>query len=155
MDKELYLDAIEAFHRPLTGLLPVFVRSAYNYDRNEASVISGVLCMDESMTVQSEKDSADINIIVERFGVTGMVPVLDKMPVASEFDAIFDYQTAQNAVVAAREAFAQIPAKIRTRFENDPGKFLEFYYDKANKDELVKMGLAEAEVIVPPVPPPA
>ena len=38
--------------------------------------------------------------------------------------------------------FLDLPAKVRDRFKNDPGQFLEFATDPSNVDELVKMGLA-------------
>ena len=35
-----------------------------------------------------------------------------------------------------------MPAEVRDRFQNDPGRFLEFANDASNYDEALKMGLA-------------
>ena len=45
-------------------------------------------------------------------------------------------------VIRAAEAFAAMPADVRDRFQNDPGRFLEFANDASNYDEALKMGLA-------------
>lgn len=101
-----------------------------------------------SLTQQSGKDEADINTIVRRFGVTGTMPVNVRAPTFADFDQVFDFQTAQNALIAARDSFMAMPADVRTRFSNDPQAFVEFCSDKENLPEMRKMGLA------PPLPDP-
>lgn len=120
-----------------------FVRSAYNYDMNAAGDESGLQCNDPTLTQQSFKDEVDINTLVERFGLTGEMPQLQQLPSFGDFEGIFDYQTAQNAVVAARETFQSLPAKLRTKFDNDPQKFISFFDDEENRAEAIKLGLIE------------
>ncbi|UDN67702.1 internal scaffolding protein [robinz microvirus RP_97] len=109
-------------------------------------------CLTPSLTVQSQKEEADINVIVSRFGVTGVLPQrLDRLNIAA-FEGIFDYQTAMNAVVAADRAFLQVPADIRARFSNDPQKFVSFVTDPANLDELRRLKLAPAAPVEPVAP---
>jgi phage internal scaffolding protein len=54
-----------------------------------------------------------------------------------------------NAVAQANETFESLPADLRSRFENDPEKFVTFCLDKDNQEELIKLGLADkpAEVV--------
>lgn len=133
----------------------VFVRSPYNYDTDAVSRETGLDSTDtEDMCKQSFKDDCDINTIVRRFGLTGTVPVSARLPTYAMFDGIFDYHTAMNAVVEAREAFEAMPAAIRARFRNDPGLFVDFCSDKKNLDELRKMGLANAAPVVDNTPAP-
>ena len=47
-----------------------------------------------------------------------------------------------NVIRAAEEAFNAMPAEVRDRFGNDPGRFLEFANDVSNYEEALKMGLA-------------
>ena len=47
-----------------------------------------------------------------------------------------------NVIRAAEEAFNAMPAEGRDRFQNGPGRFLEFTNDASNYDEALKMGLA-------------
>lgn len=128
-----------------------FVRSAYNYDMNEASDESGLDCKDPTLTQQSFAEEVDINNIVNRLNLNGEMPQLQKLPEYGDFTGIFDYQTAMNAVVAANRDFMSLPAKLRTRFNNDPHEFVEFFADPDNKDEAIKLGLIEkpAEPQVP------
>lgn len=126
----------------------VFVRSAYNYDPNVVSRETGTDTGPESMTQQSFKDECDINTIVRRFGVTGEMPVVSNPPTYQNFEGIFDYQSAMNAIRQAEESFASLPADVRKRFQNSPQMFVEFCSDGKNLEEMRKMGLANP---APPV----
>ena len=59
-----------------------------------------------------------------------------------DFEEAFDFQSSMNVIRAAEEAFNAMPAEVRDRFQNDPGRFLEFANDASNYDEALKMGLA-------------
>lgn len=124
----------------------MFVRNPYNYDRHEASRESGLACKGVSKTQQHQKDDADINVIVKRFGVTGLLPQVQKLPTFQNFEGIFDFQSAQNAIVEANRSFMQVPAAIRARFNNSPQEFVAFCMNKDNIEELRQMGLAPKAV---------
>lgn len=122
----------------------IFVRAGFpfNYDVDQASVLSGLECKDKSLTRQSEAQDADINVIVKRFNVTGQLPQGLRLPTYADFDGIFDFRTAMDAVRAAEAAFLQVPAEIRARFGNDPHLFVQFCSNPENLGELRKLGLA-------------
>jgi len=126
----------------------IFLRSEFNYDMDEASLESALTCEDESLTVQSQAEEADINVLVRRFGITGQIPVLDKLPTYQNFEGVFDYRTALESVMEAERMFMEVPAEIRARFHNDPGAFVDFCSKADNLPELRKMGLAPE---LPPV----
>jgi phage internal scaffolding protein len=119
----------------------VFLRTPYNYDVNEASDASGLVCDDPSLAQQHAKDESDINTIVKRFGLTGELPSGVRAPTYGDFTDATDYHTAMNAVIAADAAFMQLPADIRTRFNNDAGAFVDFVSDDNNRAEAEKLGL--------------
>lgn len=121
-----------------------FMRTPYNYDTDEVSGESGLLCPEPTLAQQQFKDEADINTILERFGRTGELVVPARLPQYGDFDQVNDYHSAMNAVRSAQESFEALPAKVRARFENDPARFVEFCMDETNRDELVALGLAEA-----------
>lgn len=121
---------------------PPFFRSPYNYDTDAASHEAGLLCEDESLAVQSERDDCDINTIVKRFGLTGTLPFGVRQPTYGDFTGVFDYQSALAAISAADDSFYEMPADVRSRFDNDPAKFVDFCSDPANLDEMRKLGLA-------------
>lgn len=130
----------------------VFVRTPFNYDRELASLLSGLSCDDPTRTQQQFGEECDINTIVERFGLTGELPSNLRVPMQGEFeDSIDDYQTALNKLMEADDAFMQMPAKIRERFHHDAGEFVEYVSDPANKKQCQDWGLAAPET-APPAP---
>jgi len=126
----------------------VFCRSAYNYDMDLASDQVGLKCLDASLTQQQFKEEADINTIVDRFMKSGVLPNPANMPQFIDFEGIFDYQTAMNAVRSADEQFMRMDAKIRSRFNNSPQEFLAFFADPANSEEAIRLGLAVPQAVV-------
>lgn len=123
-----------------------FLRTAYNYDMNEAGDETGLDCsVEPSMTKQSFAEEADINTIVRRFGLTGQLPENVRMPTYEDFTGVTDFKSAMDALALARESFEEMPAHVRERFDNDPHQFVEFCSDEKNRDEAVKLGLVPAK----------
>lgn len=118
-----------------------FMRTPYNYNTDAESRATGLACTDETRTQQQFKDEVNINTIVDRFNVTGENPEAMMFPSEQDFTEIFDFQSAMNTIVQARETFMTLPAKARARFDNNPQKFMEFIHDEENFDEAAKMGL--------------
>lgn len=131
----------------------IFIRSANNYDTDEVSNETGLRCEDLSLTQQHQKDEADINTIVKRFGLTGQLPTNVRVPTYGDFTGVSDFQTAMNAVNMAEASFMTMPADVRARFENDPAKFVDFCSDPSNADEMIKLGLAVKKQTSEPTPP--
>ena len=117
------------------------VRNPWNYDRDQVSRDSSLVCNSPSRTQQQFKSECDINTILERFNVTGQLPVSSVQPSYGDFSGVFDYQSAANAVIAANQSFAALPAKIRNRFNNDPAALLAFVEDDANAEEAYALGI--------------
>lgn len=125
-----------------------FIRSAHNYDRRLASREVATVDEGPSLTIQSDKDDADINILVHRFGVTGAISGVARPPLQEQFADVFDFQSAMNLIREADESFSSVDAETRARFNNDPARFVAFCSDPNNLAEMRKMGLA-----VPDPPP--
>lgn len=95
-----------------------------------------------SLAQQSFKDDADINVLLERFKVTGQLPQGVRVPTFGDFNGVSDYRSALDAINLARDSFMSMPPDVRARFSNDPQKFLEFCSDPSNVDEARRLGLA-------------
>lgn len=80
----------------------------------------------ESLVQQQFRDEVDINTIVKRFGLTGQAPSSGLEGVYGDFEGITDYASAVAAIEKARESFMVVPPEVREKFDNDPGKLLEF-----------------------------
>lgn len=119
---------------------PEFVRNPYNYDSDQHSTDTGLLCLDESLTEQEHLEETDINYIADRFMKTGHAPQIINMPTYGDFEGVFDFQSAMNIITEAKHEFMSLPAKVRSRFNNDPHELIQFIEDPANRDEAIKLG---------------
>lgn len=130
----------------------IFLRSSYNYDMDYSSDRYALRCKDPTRAQQQFKEECDINTIVKRFGITGKLPENVKMPLQGDFAEVRDYQDALNKMIEADEAFMKMPAEVRERFQNDPGKFVDYVSNEENVEDARKWGLAHAKKAEPEIP---
>jgi len=104
-----------------------------------------------SLTVQSHAADADINRIVSRHIGPGRVfrgvpqtPFAHRSPMFGDFTGM-DFQAMTNAIADVEQQFRSLPARIRSRFRNDPYQVVRFVEDEKNFHEAVSLGL-----VVPP-----
>ncbi|QXP07840.1 MAG: internal scaffolding protein [Arizlama microvirus] len=124
----------------------VFMRTQFNYDHNAASNASGLVCEEPTRAQQHHKDECDINVILERFGKTGQVPVSAISAQYGDFSGVNDYHTALNTLIAAESEFEALPAKLRAKFANEPANLIEFLNDPKNKDQAIELGLVNRPI---------
>lgn len=129
----------------------VFVRNPYNYDMALVSQETGLECKDPSLAQQHMKDECDINVIVERFGVTGQLPQTPLEPSYGDFSGVSDYHTALNAIKAADTAFMGLPAQLRAKFDHDPNALLQFLQNEQNRDQAIMLGLIDGKLVAEPI----
>lgn len=127
------------------------------YDADAVSDESALVCPEESLTHQEFAEESDINVIIDRFGI-GENPIEAQEWVTNVdiADAPNTYMDVMNQLNEARDQFMSLPAKVRSQFDNDPGRFVDFVSDPNNGDELVRLGLATVRPVEPaPVSEPA
>lgn len=121
-------------------------RSAYDGTEEAEGLAAATTFEDESLTQQSFKDDADINVLVRRFG-------LDKQPLPVEatdpryygdFTNVPDLRTALELVRDAENRFMDLPAQLRSKFDNNPAKLWHWINDPDNGHEAVRLGLLRA-----------
>ena len=127
-----------------------FLRTPYNYDVDKVSDETGLACPDPSLAQQNFKDETDINFIVRQFGLTGELPGKPLSPQYGDFTGVLDYHSAVNAVLAAQDDFMELPAHMRSRFNNDPAELIDFLSKEENREEATKLGLVAAKPISEP-----
>lgn len=97
-----------------------------------------------SRAKQSMRAECDINVIMDQVMRTGVTSHFNSRPGRYvDLPDSVDYQEAIASIDAGREAFAELPAKVRKRFANDPARFLAFMDDPSNAEEIYSLGLAE------------
>lgn len=95
-----------------------------------------------SLAKQSFGDECNINKIMSRYEKDGLVEHINQYQGQyADLPSGQDYQYALNAVIAAKDAFQSLPAKIRTKFDNNPELFLAFVDNPDNKAEMIALGL--------------
>jgi len=103
-------------------------------------------------TEQAHANEVNINTIMARVEKGQTVPINTASPLYGDFTGVSDYQTACDTVIQAQDDFMALPAKVRSHFDNDPAKLIDFIQNPDNKKEAIELGLVEVpEVHVPKV----
>lgn len=108
----------------------------------------------KSMTKQSFADECDINKIVARFEKSDMITHLNEgEPFYGDVSEYGDLKEAIDKVNSANELFMAMDPKVRSKFDNDPVKMVEFLSDESNKAEAIALGMVIPEPVAPVVAP--
>ena len=77
-----------------------------------------------------------------RFVKTGVMDHVREHGPEYGFASSDTFNDSMQIVAKANSMFEDLPSQIRTKFENDPAKFLDFVQDEKNQEEMQEMGLA-------------
>lgn len=116
---------------------------------------SDIVNNEPSLTQQHHAESADLNVIVARFGLKDVAipPAAADPNYYGDFTDVPDFRQALDNTRDAVERFNRLPAPIRNRFENDPVKLYAFVTDETNVEEAIKLGLLTRDPVpTPPAP---
>jgi len=95
------------------------------------------------LTEQHHISKCDIRRIVKSANKTGMIDHYASGAAYQDMLDIPDFKSAMDRIAQAKSTFASMPAKIRSKFQNDPARFVEYCLSEATPNEaLVKLGLA-------------
>ena len=100
-----------------------------------------------SLTQQHFAEECDINNIVEKYMISGVLgdPLVSPSvsPMYGDYSSVEDFHSAQTIIAHATQAFDLLPAALRKRFNNDPAQLLSFLEDESNREEAIKIGLVD------------
>ncbi len=123
-------------------------RSAYAH--HDEKVDKGIVFDEPSLTDQSQYKDTDINNIVRRYQVTGLLDSPGSVPFETlqygDATLLPDYQTALDLVNNVQSEFSTLPSEVREKFEHDPMKLLEALQDPTKKEMLQDIGLLSKPV---------
>lgn len=107
-------------------------------DPNESAIKK----FEAGKTQQSFANEVNINEIMAK-AKRGIMPEFKQsQPVYADVSGEeYDFQVAQNIIVQAKNMFAELPEKIRERFDNNPAKLMDFMNNPANQEEAEYLGL--------------
>jgi len=133
----------------------VYFKTPYNHNRNAESNRVALTTPEPSLTDQSFKEDADINVIIAR-AQKGELPVVlpEHFGNASEIPTLFE---ARSRIAESNATFYKLAPQIREEFLNDPARWERQVLkdlDEANLDNLRRMGVSIDDVVVVPRPAP-
>lgn len=117
-------------------------KTAYGPKLSQA--VTGLDCSADhpyGRTKQAFRDESNINNIMQKFIKTGTLEFTNKNQPRYGDVTGADFQLFNNIIAAANTMFAEMPAALRNRFENDPAKFLDFVQNENNRAEATELGL--------------
>lgn len=123
------IDHATGFVFPKSDKFPVSDESAYaGFTSRQISDMTATVTteMDVSPVQQGFAEEVDINNIIRRFGLTGQLPLGPQAGFYADLSEVFDYESAVARVQKADDAFMTLPPELRERFDNDPGKLVEY-----------------------------
>lgn len=97
-----------------------------------------------SRTKQAFAKDSDINTIVARYHKTGLLAQVAEKPLFADVSHGLDYHGMLMKIEQIQNEFYTLPAEIREKFDNDPGKAIAFLGDPANDKEAVNLFLKKA-----------
>jgi len=122
---------------------PFVIRSAYGPKER----LGDIGDLGVSLTKQSFTEECDINNILKKYQKTGAIDHVNKHEASYGYATSHDFQSALETIKRGRIMFEELPSSIRTKFENDPAKFLDFVQDNNNLKEMQELGLAHKTTI--------
>lgn len=117
------------------------IRHPYNRDTWSKQAVD--FTDDPGRTKQADEEACNINNIMKRYTQRGILPFQRGDFQYGNFIDAPTYIESMQKISEAQEAFNSLPAALRSRFENDAAKFLEFVQDPGNADEMVELKLAQ------------
>lgn len=113
----------------------------------------GIIFKEPTMTIQSEKDNCDINVIMNRYATCG-TPLPYRSdgvePVYADVSELGDYMENYQRCKQAEEMFNNLPSALRKELDNNPANLLPFIQDEKNKERCYEYGLLNKPVVEVP-----
>lgn len=116
------------------------LRSAYG-----PKARTGIRFSDKTPTKQSFQDECDINKIMAKFQKTGAINHANRHEPQYAFASGEDFRESLEIISKAQDMFGDLPASIRSTFNNKPDEFLTFVQNPDNLSEMAELGLLTPE----------
>lgn len=108
-----------------------------------------------SLTVQSERDDADIQVILARFQVEGTARLNESQAMFADITEFTDYADAMRNLRVAEHSFMELPSKVREIFNHDVAEWLDASHDPEKRDALIAAGYLDGPESSGPASPPS
>lgn len=114
------------------------------YTERDDAQKTGITFTEPSRTQQQFAEECDVNVLVEKALKTGdysafQAPNWDDV----DYSEVGEYADALNFVNSVNTDFAELPAALRARFNNNISDYADFVADPANMQECIRLGLLQ------------
>ena len=116
----------------------------------------GIIFKEPTMTIQSEKDNCDINVIMNRYATCGTpLPYRTDgvQPVYADVSELGDYMENFQRCKQAEEMFNALPSALRKELDNNPANLIPFIQNKENESRCIEYGLINKPIMEAPEAP--
>lgn len=113
----------------------------------------GITFKEPTMTIQSEKDNCDINVIMQRYANCGTpLPFRTDgvQPVYADVSELGDYMENFQRCKLAEETFNALPSALRKELDYNPANLVSFIQDENNRERCVQYGLLDRRALEGP-----
>jgi len=141
------LEHLANVHKNIVARNREFPRIRTQYHRGYK--VPTIFDPEEKRTKSGHKAECDINVIMEKYVKTGQMPAGLRRPRFEDFTFEGGLKEMLERYHDAEGEFMRLPSKIRTRFDNDPLKFVDFFQEPMNAQEAYELGF-----LTEPPPPP-
>lgn len=91
---------------------------------------------------QNQRNLHNPGLLMKKYRGTGVFPQKDpRKAIQGDFSSGIDFAESLRRTQAAEESFLELPAKIRSRFKNNPGELIDFVMNTDNREEAVELGI--------------
>lgn len=120
-------------------------QTRYSYKKHSGLSFNTDNPKNVSRTQQHFSKEANVNTIMKKYGKSGLLtdPTINptRMPMYGDFSNIPTFMEAQNAIIAVKNWFNQLPPEVRSKFDNDAAKCQEWTINPDNKEEAEELGV--------------
>lgn len=100
------------------------------------------------LTKQEFKDDCDLNRIIERYTPQMLIESYNALKGAyGDFSDTLSHQEARQRVIETESWFESLPAQLRSMFDHDVSKCVDYLENPANQDQAVQLGLLQKPFI--------
>lgn len=135
------------------GFRKLFWKTPFNHNTDVAAAQAATFNNLPSRTQRHQAADTDINVIMRKFGVTGVAPGAKYPPSFQDIPEDMDMQKAIEIVRQGYEAFETQPANIRALYRNDMALYaahVEHLRATGDTEALEGLGLLKKTVLEPP-----
>lgn len=95
---------------------------------------------------QAMGQDADINVIMRKWHVNGVLNFSGRQPRYGDFSSGADFHESMNRVLDAEASFMRLSPEVRRYCNGDPAEYLDLCLNPDRRAEREKLGLQEKEL---------